>query len=391
MSELGCDSGIRVATCYDAADELLEVFERNEGAQGPRSIDAARAFFLPYTAENPQVGDPYVALFAPDAEPEGLLVGRCTEARTRRRIGPLRIPLPRLRRLELVYGGCRALGPAARTWLVSHLCELLERGDFDCIAVSQLPTDDPLCELLRAGLSRPGDAVEQRIPHWFAELLDADGEPLDKRSSRTLNRARRRDRELVKAYDSAVELRELGRTETLEEFIASAAAIGARSYQGAIGVGVQDDARWRTMLGIPARSGALRAFLLVAKGEPIAYAVGPVHAGTFSLLATAYLPEHAQRSPGTYLLRRVIERLRTEGIRWLDFGFGEAAYKERHGTLKREECNLHFFGRSAAARTARLLETGARAFEVHFRGWLERAGWLDRVRRAWRQRAQRAR
>ncbi len=380
-------SETRIARSKREAAELLELWERSADGEGPSFVDASSHFFLPYT-ESLSDCVPWVALWAPGGRAAGILVGRQRCVRPKRTVGGLRIPMPELQSLEVVYGGLQLRDPKAAEWAVALLRSWLDAGELDSVSVHPLEAESGIGRLLEAGLRSPADGLAEPSSHWFAELVDAQGEPVVANSARTRRTFRRKDRQLEQTFDGGVAVRVVREPGEVEAFTKLAASIGDRSYQGALGVGVRDDARWRSILGIHAAAGCLRGYVLEARGEAIAYVAGPLFQGTFTLVATSFLPEHRQIGPGGYLIRRVIESLQEEGARWLDFGFGEAAYKELHGTLQRDELGFRFYGSRFAARVASGLDRIAARVDRVVRELLARTGLVDRARRIFRGRAE---
>ena len=371
------------------ARRLLQSWEHTDHGDIPRSMDATARFFLPFLQARSGFNTPHVALWHDDGKPEGILVGRRSVARPSLTLGPFNIPMPRLRSLDITYGGLEASSAATAAQQATYLRQLLASDDLDCISIHHLPEDSEIAKLLQPGLRWRGDGGPILTGHWFSELNDRDGQPVHANSSKTRRNFRRKDRKFVETFNDEVEVRELCAPDEVETLLATAAGIGARSYQAGIGVGVRDTPRWRAILSILAANGDLRGYLLDAGGESVAYAVGSVCGDTCTLMATSFLPEHRSVAPGTYLVRRVIERLQQEQLRWLDFGFGEAPYKELHGTLHRRDITLHLFANSRAARIARALDVSVKWADRTARRLLESSGLQDTARRLRRRRAER--
>lgn len=387
----GTEQSPWIARTEEDARELLQSWECTDHGEMPRSTDAAASFFLPFLQARSGFNTPHVALWRDGGKPDGILVGRRSVGRPSLTLGPLNIPMPRLRTLDITYGGLEARSATTAAKQATYLRQLLAADDLDCISIHHLPEGTEIAKLLQSGLRWRGDGGPVFTGHWFSGLNDRDGQPVHANSSKTRRNFRRKDRKFDDTFNGEVEVRELRSTDEVETLLATAAGIGARSYQAGIGVGVRDNPRWRAILSILAASGDLRGYLLDAGGESVAYAVGSVCGDTCTLMATSFLPEHRQVAPGTYLVRRVIERLQQEQLRWLDFGFGEAPYKELHGTLHRRDMTLHLFANSRAARTARALDIGVKWVDRTARRLLESTGLQDTARRLRRRRGERRR
>ncbi|KUJ82589.1 GNAT family N-acetyltransferase [Microbulbifer flavimaris] len=369
---------LSVEMTFDGARELMQAWERLGLTDPPRVATANAEFFLPFLTQVAGEKMPYVALWKKGGAADGILIGRLSVRRPIIKIGKWRVPAPKLRTLNITEGGFEALSAATALEQKNHLQDLLAGGSVDCISIFRLPTDGETGKVLSNGLERSNNVKPLKIARWFTELTDGNGQPVIANSSKTRSGFRRKDRKLVEAFDGSVEVREVRAPEEVADFLKMAVRIVSASYQKSIGVGVQDDDTWKTTSRMHAENGNFRGYLLEAKGEPIAYIVGPVVDGTFTLLATSFLPEYGRLAPGTYLLRRVIERLQEEGIRWLDYGIGDYDYKELYGTMRREDALVDFYGSSARARVTRWIHIFANSTTV----FLQESGLLTRLKRA---------
>jgi CelD/BcsL family acetyltransferase involved in cellulose biosynthesis len=372
-----------VATDLESAMALREHWMALLEAAGEPILDPHPDLFAKLASEVEEEGSPYVALRSVDGRPAGLVVGRVTSIRPRCKVGYWKLPCPSLRSLVVVTGGLATDG-RAESWeaVRSHLGGVLEKGGIEMLVVSHLPEDNPLWNDLAAGLDGGFPATRHEGIQWFAQLAEGGRE----HSTKTLATFRRKDRKLVASFDGDVSISEVTRPEEVPEFVRAAALIGSRSYQGAIGVGVQDTPKWHAMLTAMAELGNLRAYRLEAGGEAISYVVGPVYRGVFQLLATAFDMEHSRHSPGSYLLRKVFESLRAEGVETVDFGYGDAAYKQLHGTDQRQEATFNLYSKGLRTRLARGLERLAGVLTAAASGVLRRLKVYDAVKKRTRAR-----
>lgn len=375
----------------ESARRLLESWMSVRSDDGPCSVDAHPDFYLPFLNAREGENTPLVVLWRQGNEARGILVGRRNIGRPALSIGPLKIPMPKLRSVNITYGGLESVDEDVAQLQADYLRELLKSGTVDCISVHHLPVDTPIGRILRSGLRISGDGSPIVKKQWFLKLTDDQNQPVTTNSAKTRSSQRRQDRKLEKAFAGAVKIREFRDLEQLGRFIERASEIGAKSYQGSLRIGVTNSHRWHTHLGVLAGIGCLRAYLLEAQDTPIAYAVGSYKDGTYTGIATSFLPEHRNLSPGAYLNRRVIERLQAEGAMWLDFGFGDASYKQLHGTWRREIATLHLYSQTPAARVARALDASVKWADHTSRRILHESGLYERVRKLIRRSVERLR
>ena len=370
----------RLALCEDSARILMQSWELLARMDTPQSIDSTASFFLPFLHARGGINTPHIALWSKNGKPDGILIARRSTGRPKLSLGPMRIPMPYLRTLDIPYGGLEALSASTAGKQATYLRQLLSCGNLDCISIHHLPEDNLISPLLKPGLRWPGDGSPVSTGHWFRELTDLEARPISAYTTKACRNFRRKDRNLVNAFNGEVKVRELRNMSEIETLVVTAADIGAHGYQGRLGIGVRDNPRWRAIFNILAATGALRGYLLEAGGNSIAYAVGSVENGTCNLMATAFLPKYRSVAPGTYLVRRVIERLQQENVRWLDFGFGESPLKKLHGTLHRQDITITLYSDSAAGRIARILDTTVKRAKYTARHWLQKNGLEDATR-----------
>ena len=120
----------------------------------------------------------------------------------------------------------------------------------------------------------------------------------------------------------------------IEAFLAAALPLSARTYQARLlDAGLPDDAAARRAMLEAAEADRMRAFLLHAGGQPVAYLSLPLSGQTLVYAYLGYDPDWARLSVGTVLQMDALERLFAEQrYRWFDFTEGDGAHKEMFGT-----------------------------------------------------------
>mgnify|MGYP000005848844 CR=1 FL=1 len=172
-----------------------------------------------------------------------------------------------------------------------------------------------------------------------------------------------------------------------DSYICTRMEVVARStYQRGLGAGFVDDELTRQRLALFARRGQMRVLLLELDGMPSAYWLGVVYGETFHAFATGYIPEAATYEVGTLSFLRLVEELVREGVGRLDFGLGDAYYKERFADRSWREATVQLFARTFRGRVLRgYLGTTAR-LDDYTRRVVKRLGLFDRVKGLWQAR-----
>jgi hypothetical protein len=346
---------------------------RRESGRAAPNTDPDR-YLATLKALGPGVG-PHVAEFA---EGQGVLVAREQTRRSSYRLGYLNIPSPKLRCLDIVYEGVVTPDEPGMADAACNYLQGLLSADFDLITFNHVRLDSPLMARLRE-LGGELDVVE---PHWVLPLVPRSfDKTLEHRTGKHRGNLRRMDKKLCEHFSGEVAVREFTRPEEVGEFLGLCAGVTALSYHGAIGAGVVDNVLWRSILQAEATAGRWIGFVLIAKGDAIAYDTGVVYGTTYHLEATSYLPEHRALGPGSVLLMRVIKELCDRDLTSLDFGFGDAEYKQSNGTLSWNEASVRLYGRSLRARGTK----GLGGLAVKMSSLPVARKMAPRVKRLWRR------
>jgi hypothetical protein len=193
--------------------------------------------------------------------------------------------------------------------------------------------------------------IEKR---WILELVGAKYEDftasLSKKARYNLKRSRKK---LSEAFKNGIELEVFSEKTSVKSFLQKCESITKESYHSLIGAGVRDDPTWKSIIEVEATFG--RFFGLVLKGDnvPICYQFGTVHGSTFNLEATSFLPQFANLGPGGVLQQMTFEKMYQRGLKKMDYGFGDAPYKQRFGAISFEERNAVFYKNNLIRETLR--------------------------------------
>ncbi len=326
---------------------------------------------------------PYVALFRDGTEPRALLVGRIQHRPLRYRIGYTTIRTPRLRSLDIVYGGLIVDDPTgARAAVLRHLRTLLARGAVDCLTCNHLRADHPLAtELAVSATMSTCDA------HFVRRLVPGSIEQtLARHSAAHRAKIRRYDRLLCEAFGGDVALRVFTEPVEVPAFLHLACAVAEQTYQHELGVALADSLLWRSILTAEAGAGRMRSYVLLAVGKPIAYQNGVVYGRTFFCDGRGYDPQYRELRPGNVLSHRIAADLCACHLQQIDYGFGDADYKRIYGTESWTEQTVRMYGRTARARVAWALDVASTRAARSLKLVAEQIGAIRRIKNIWRRR-----
>lgn len=304
------------------------------------------------------------------------------------KFGYLRIPSPRVR--TLVFGAYCWMGNwdlDASTEFIRELPRLMAAEGATMAQFIWTDVRHPVMERLREAHRAAHREVQL---HRSMTLPDAPGDFLTVRM-RSKHRSwyRRCQRTLEEQAGGAVAWR-AERAPDVDAIAPLVESVARVTYQRAIGSGFVDTPAFREMLRGHAEAGRLRIYLLLAGGAPAGFWIGTVYGETFHSMCTGYRPEFRDHAVGTQVFVRMVDSLVEEGVRVLDFGLGDAEYKERFGDSEWQDATVIIYSGSLSGIASRVSVASVAAVRRAAEAVARRTGVLQKVKTAWRQRRQRA-
>jgi hypothetical protein len=226
---------------------------------------------------------------------------------------------------------------------------------------------------------RMRDRVPERRIHRFV-LLPSTFEEYHGAHKGLMQKVRKFER----TFRDRFEYRLLTRPEEVDFFCEGADAVVRDSYHRAMGVGFLNDAENRGRLASASRQGVWRAFVALVDDRMVAFWSGYQADSTVSLWWTGYDGSLGKYSPGLVTSARMVERLISEGVDVLDFGGGDAIYKERLGTRSRWEESICVFSPNVRG----TLSNGLRTVDASIKNLVRNTrlkGVANRVKTPWRR------
>jgi hypothetical protein len=335
---------------------------------------------------------PYIVLLYRDSSPEAMLVGRIEDSSIEIKLGYARLLAPKVRILNIVYGG--ALGNLSvenSEALLGEINSALTRGEADVAILRYLGTD---CSLFQVAAKAPRILQRDHClePQVHRSMTLPDGiEALRSRFSAKVRKNHRwQANKLLQDHSGNVRIRCFRERSELDELFHDAEQIACKTYQRGLGVGFDDNQLMRERLQFEAGRGGLRAYILYVADRPAAFWIGTVYKQTFFSSFMGYEPSLARYSPGTFLLLKVIEGFCTgdsgREVQLIDFGLGDAAYKNLLGDSQWTEASVHLFAPSFRSLGLNALRTPLILLDGMVKSMLKKVEFLARAKHWWRQR-----
>jgi hypothetical protein len=333
---------------------------------------------------------PFGVVVFVDDEPRAGLAARVEERRLRTAVGYRTVYAPRVRLLHVIQGGTALKSVTMIVPLASALRDVLAGGEVDVVSFPALPVGSPLDGLATQfpfpfTRQRFGRMTERRrlvLPATYEEFVAS-------RSSNTRWRIHRDERRVPAALgDLAVEI--VREPSQLERLFRDAEKVAAATYQRALGAGFADTPEQRELARVGLERGWLRAYLLYRAGEPIAFWLCSTYRGTLLIRTTGFDAAYAEHRPGIYLLLRAIEdAIADPALEVVDFGQGDAAYKQQLSSESHLERELIVFAPTRRGLRINAVRTPILGGSLLARRVLDAGGLTDRVRTGWRGRLRR--
>jgi CelD/BcsL family acetyltransferase involved in cellulose biosynthesis len=121
-------------------------------------------------------------------------------------------------------------------------------------------------------------------------------------------------------------------------------SVAEKTYHRGLGVGFKDNLENRQRFMLFSKDGLLRIYLIYIDGQPVAYWVATLNnRNEIYLDFTGFDPNLKKYELGTMLFLHMLKDSIEGSVKLLDFGSGEAEYKERFGNSQIQEADYYLF------------------------------------------------
>jgi glycosyltransferase involved in cell wall biosynthesis len=354
-----------------------------------RAPSADIDFFKAMVGSRPEVMRPHVMVLMSGDVPQAILVGRLEKTRLNFKVGYKSIFKPRARVLTIVGGGFMGdVSTASSETFVRELLRVLRRGEADAACFENVKLDSALYTVLRTvppfifrdHLLEHVRYSSMRLPRTIASLYE-------KMSPKHSKWIRRLPRVLERDHPGQLRFRVFEKPEEAEMLCEDADKIARRTYQRALGVGFVDNEMNRRRLKLEAEKGWLHAEVLYIDEEPCAFWITSLYGRTVYLAFTGYDPKYRKYEPGTILFVRMIQNLINNNVDIMNFGAGEAFYKERFSDESWEEATMFIFAPTFKGLLVNSIQSFTFLCNRLAADSLKRLGVLQKLKTRWRNQA----
>lgn len=376
---------VRILRKTSELEELRETWTA-WGGQKDSDIDV----LLGLVQSRDEVLNPHVVVICRNGKPDAMLIGRLERRKIAFKIGYLPIFKERSRVITFQRGALRGNPSDENCKEAIHaILNSLKSREADLAMLINPRTDS---FLFKRALSLPGSLSRDYLPiaqpHRLMRLPDTMEKVYLGLSSKHRKHLRSEEKKIQSRFNGRLKISCFREVAELETAVAHVEEIARKTYQRGIAGRLDDNPRKRDVshLHLDAKKSWLRIFVLFEGDTPIAFWIGAVYNGWFYSEGTGYDPQYGEYSPGTYLLVKMIETFCKEGLKGIDFGLGDAMYKQRFGNDSFEEATVHLFAPHMKGLLLKVMLTGASATDNALKSLLARTRLLPKVKRLWRDR-----
>lgn len=337
----------------------------------------------------PEILRPHIVVLYRGGAPVAMLIGRIVNQRMELKIGYKTILKPKVKLLSFVTGGTLGnLSPGNCKAAVSEIVNCLRQREADIVAFHNIRTHEPIYEAARRVpdfISR--DRFVTPKGHWMVRLRNSYPEFLQGLSSKERNNIRRYSRRLVEAFGKDLAIRSLCNAADFDLIMKDTETVAAKTYHRGLGVGFIADDETRRLTKLALDRACYRSYILYINDHPRAFWNGFLYGKTFFTGTTGVDPEYSKYRLGIFLLTSVFQDLcRGKVAAEVDFGLGDAQYKQILGNRKWQDATIHIFGPTLTGLGVSLLRTPIVIADKIARRAIGQTGLLLRVKKTWRNR-----
>jgi hypothetical protein len=372
---------VKVARSIEEVEKLRIIWE---GIQFHPNTDIE--YYLTVVNSKEDILRPHVILFSKNSQPEALAVGRLEKRNIGITLGYKTLFRLKVPCLTILYGGL--LGNWSNEishLLVAELMGSLKRNEADIVWLNLLKSDSQIYEMARA---KPNfmcrDHITETNTHWKMTLPNSLDDFMQTMTSKHRYWLKRLPRVIEKDHPGKVSYKYYHNPEHLERLFTDAEEIAKNTYQRDLNAGFMDNREMRRRLSLSADHGWLRSYLLYIDEKPCAFWIGTLYGKTFHLDFTGYDSVYKRYEPGTILFMKIIEDLAMNNVAEIDFGFGDALYKQRFGDHNWNESSVFIYAptmKGILLNVIRFLNTILHQYAVRF---AEKTNILQKIKRLWR-------
>lgn len=375
---------VSVARSVKEVEELRPIWERMQWH--PYTVIDR---FLALVELRPEIVRPHVLLISENDEPKLLVVGQIENKRHRFEFGYFTLFKPMARVLAVLADGIFGeLTPELSKVLAEAVQKALVDGEADMAHWAELPIDSdlfPLAKSVPPVLCR--GLFNSSEPHWRLRLPATFEEFKSTRSRKSRANLRRYMKRLLRDHGDCLRWKCYRHDVDLDRLAREMEIVAAKTYQRGLGQGFENNAEQRRLMEIGFARDGFRVYMLYINDQPSAFWSGYSYGKVFITETPGFDPAYRSYGIGNFVLMKLIEDLcDDEEIEILDYGFGDAEYKQSFSSEKTMKAHIPIFAPTFKGLKINAMRTQAELMTTAARYVLTRTNLYQKVKRVFRDR-----
>lgn len=383
-----CDElEIVVAKTREDIEKMRPVWEKMQAKEPYPVINADIDRFLCVIEASGDSVRPCIILIKQNGQPRAMVIGRVEKHLIELKLGYKTLLSPKLRCLIVVYGGILGQpGEEVCSLLVDKFVQMLSSNETDVVLFNHLAIDSKIYYSAR---SMPNFFCRGHFPvqhlHWKTILPSSYEEFLCCRSKNSRHNIRRYSKRLVSKYGNRLSIRCFTETNQIDHLFFDTDQVAKKTYQYGLGSGFINDIKTRRLFRHFLDRKCLIAYVLYIDGKPCAFWNGVRYGKTFFTWTTGYDPAYYDDRLGLFLLTKVFDALCLDlNVDAVDFGFGDAQYKQSFCDLSWTEASVYIFAPRLYPTFINMLRTSATGLNTGLEYLLNKTAFAGWIKRRWR-------
>lgn len=378
------DFKIRIASCWTDIISLRDFW--TEYSKHPE------ADFEFFTMILKNRGDSPLVLVAEDkahSNPIAILVGRIENTKLPIRIGYSSVCNIPIRNLMFIRGGFIGFtSEVIWTSFCKYIYNSIRTLELDLITFEHIKIDTYHYRHLIATFwfFQRAKSIDPNI-HWLLQLPSTFDEFMSQRSKKRRYWLNRLPRILDKDFPGTWAIKSYRTTNVALAFANAAEDIAKKTYHRGLGVGFYFNEEYLDRLKLEAARAHLRGYILTINNEPKAFWYCSANDNVLYLSATGYDPAFSNYELGTVLLLNIFREHCGSDIKCVDFGLGDADYKQRYGTEYFSESTVLIFPLTFRGVSVNFIYSLTLHINSFARMILNRLKLAHKVKTLWRKKA----
>jgi len=348
-------------------------------------------FYSTIVNSRPAVLAPIAMVVYLDDVPIALAAGRLEKIMLPTSFGYLKIFQSSLIQYTIIYGGLMGRwDEKCATVFIEYIRKWMGKEKIDAIHLAATEHEHPVYQAaIRIVPFFFREFLLKDNLHWAADLTDSKTLFQNKINTKHRSQFRNKEKKLAEFAGGDIRIKMFQTPEEASVFCDDAEKISQETYLRGLGEGFYANEEMRNRLDLSARNGWMRGHVLYANEKPCAFWLGTLYQKVLYLDYTGFNSDLNHFSPGRILFVKMIEELcLANKMNSIDFGFGDAEYKQRYGDRNWKESDLYLYNRTPSMLGINLSRKLIDVVSIVAEKILKRFDLLTVVKKRWRHSAE---